>query len=79
MEVDLNNKLFLEKCDAENRDQFFLAPGGDIQAGDGFELSPADNPDYCLSQDQQPKNNEVIFMIPCDVPRSADTSLWELS
>jgi len=79
LEMNLNTrKMYLEECAAENRNQFFVAPATNIKKGDGFELSPVEKPNLCLSQDHHPKNYEEVFLQPCNVPRRADTSLWEL-
>jgi hypothetical protein len=69
-----NKDIFVKTCDGSNERQKFKALNGTFE-GMKFELSTASE-EGCLSQQHHPKDEELIYRMPCALTRKHTTSFW---
>lgn len=64
----------LQACNETNGLQQFILLGNEESSR--FEIVSSQSPDYCLTQEHDPKHDEVVYLKTCDEARWSNTSHW---
>lgn len=62
----------LKPCDYTERRQILVG----FDTSKPFELHPFGLPEFCMTQDHDPKREELVYREPCSIAREDFTSLW---
>ena len=66
----------LEDCDPGDDRQLYYATNGQAAWGSSFEINPVWAPDSCIGNRHHPKDDETLYVWPCEISRIWTTSRW---